>query len=254
MYWNGESLLDKSLKERRELLHSHFTTVAGETHFATHREFNDSEDLETFLTESIDNQCEGLMIKTWNSSAQYEPARRSPLWLKFKKDYQEGLADSVDLVPIGAWYGKGKRTGVFGAYLLACYNDDTEEYQSACKIGTGFSDVQLQELTKQMKEHALDEMPPYFSTGDSLKPDVWFNPAAVWEVRAADLSLSPQHKAGFGLVSNSRGIGLRFPRFLRIREDKSPEQATLAEQIAELYNGQKIFTGTKANSFADEDY
>jgi DNA ligase-1 len=250
LYLNGESLLDNSLKERREKLHEKFKTVPGETHFATHREFENSEELETFLTESIDNQCEGLMIKTWNSSAQYEPARRSPLWLKFKKDYKEGLADSVDLVPIGAWYGKGKRTGVFGAYLLACYNDDSEEYQSACKIGTGFSDVQLQELTASMKEHICDER-SYYSTGDALRPDVWFDPVAVWEIRAADLSLSPQHKAAFGLVNPARGIGLRFPRFLRIRTDKSPEQATNAEQIADLYNGQKIHTGPKA-SFADD--
>ena len=255
LYWNGESVLDKSLKERRELLHEHFKTVPSETHFATHREFENSEELETFLTESIENQCEGLMIKTWNTSAFYEPARRSPLWLKFKKDYKEGLADSVDLVPIGAWFGKGKRTGVYGAYLLACYNEDIEEYQTACKIGTGFSDVQLSELTKQMEAHVSEEMPPYYSTGDALKPDVWFNPITVWEIRAADLSLSPQHKAAFGLVSANRGIGLRFPRFLRIREDKSPEQATQAEQIADLYNAQKIFTGSKSTTaFADDEY
>lgn len=251
LYWNGQSLLDLQLKERREMLAKHFRLVPGEMHFATHREFENSEEMETFLTEAIDNQCEGLMIKTWNSAAQYEPARRSPLWLKFKKDYKEGLADSVDLIPIGAWFGKGKRTGVYGAYLLACYNDDTEEYQSACKIGTGFSDAQLQELTKTMQAHVTEEMPHYYSTGDALKPDVWFTPATVWEIRAADLSLSPQHKAAFGLVSGSRGIGLRFPRFLRIREDKSPEQATLAAQIADLYRGQKIHTGPKS-SFADD--
>lgn len=250
MYLNGESLLHLNLKERREKLYSHFKEVRGEMHFATHKEFDNSEDLETFLTESIDNQCEGLMIKTWNSFAHYEPARRSPLWLKFKKDYKEGLADSVDLVPIGAWYGKGKRTGVYGAYLLACYNEDSEEYQSCCKIGTGFSDAQLQELTKSMKEFECSEK-SYYSTGDALKPDVWFEPQTVWEVRAADLSLSPQHKAAFGLVSSSRGIGLRFPRFLRIRTDKSPEQATNAEQIADLYNAQKIFT-SKTRGFADD--
>jgi DNA ligase-1 len=252
LYWNGESLLDKSLKERRELMAQKFHLVPGEMHFATHREFDNSEELEAFFTEAIDNQCEGLMIKTWDTSAQYEPARRSPLWLKFKKDYKEGLADSVDLVPIGAWFGKGKRTGVYGAYLLACYNDETEEYQSACKIGTGFSDVHLQELTKKMQEHLVDEMPPYFSTGDALKPDVWFSPVTVWEIRAADLSLSPQHKAAIGMVATTRGVGLRFPRFLRIREDKSPEQATNAEQIADLYRGQKIHTGAKSQSFADD--
>lgn len=103
--------------------------------FATSKEFEDVEDLPVFLNEAVENQCEGLMVKAFVTNAEYIPAKRSYHWLKLKKDYMDGMTDTVDLVPIGAWKGKGKRTGVYGAYLLAVYNDEDEEYQCVCKVG-----------------------------------------------------------------------------------------------------------------------
>jgi len=129
-----QSLISKSLKERRQILKENFHEVPSEFHFATTKEFEDVEELPAFLTEAVENQCEGLMVKTFATSAEYKPADRSYSWLKMKKDYMDGVTDSVDLVPIGAWEGKGKRTGVYGAYLLAAYNDEDEEYQSICKV------------------------------------------------------------------------------------------------------------------------
>ena len=167
-----------------------------------------------------------------------------------KKDYLQGMTDSCDLVPIGAYYGKGKRTGVYGAYLLACYNPDDETYESVCKIGTGFNDEALASLHGALSQRTLDTPRAYYRVpdwADNSMPDVWFEPCQVWEVLAADLSISPVHMAAAGLVDPAKGIALRFPRFLRLRDDKGVEDATNSEQIAEMYNNQSCTKGGPAD-------
>lgn len=252
LYLNGESLLKKQLAERRQIMKEHIMEITGELYFAKSQEFTDTEDLEQFLQDAVENQCEGLMIKTFNKNSEYEPSKRSYHWLKLKKDYMDGMTDSVDLVPIGAWYGKGKRAGKYSSILLACYNEDSEEFQSVCKTGTGFSDIQFAEFTEQLEKYTIPQAKSYYSVGEALKPDVWFEPSIVWEVKIADLSISPLHKGAIGMVSQNKGIGLRFPRFIRVREDKNPEQATSAQQIAEMYYAQKIHHVKEADD--DDDY
>ncbi len=206
LYLNGENLLCKQLQERREYLKSAFVECPGELAFATtmdYQENGDTAPLEEFLAQSVKVGAEGLMIKTLENNASYEPSKRSLNWLKLKKDYLNqagGCADSLDLVPIGAFWGKGKRTGIFGSYLLACYDPDSEEYQSTCKIGTGFSDEQLKEYFTMFSDLQQPFKPSYFNVDLSLSPDVWFKPTIVLEVKAADLSISPVHKAAIGKV------------------------------------------------------
>ncbi|XP_075985103.1 DNA ligase 1 [Anticarsia gemmatalis] len=248
LYLNGAALVREPLQKRRELLREHFTEKEGEWQFATSKDCSSMEEVQQFLDESVKGSCEGLMVKALSGdNAKYDIARRSHNWLKLKKDYLEGVGDTIDVVVIGAYSGRGKRAGTFGGFLLACYEPETDEYQSLCKIGTGFSDEDLQTLTATLKEHVIDAPRSYYRYDNAHAADVWVSARCVWEVRCADLSLSPAHRAAIGLVHNDKGISLRFPRFIRVRDDKSPEQATSAQQIAEMYLAQDQVKNTNKN-------
>lgn len=196
------------MEDRRKLLREHFQIVPGEFDFAKSSDSSSTEEIQTFLETSVKDGCEGLMVKMLDSSASYyEPSRRSVNWLKLKKDYLAGLGDSLDLAVVGGYYGKGKRTNVYGAFLLACYDADAEEFQTICKIGTGFSEEALQEFYTMLKPLELPAVRGDVKVGGA-KPDVWFEPKVVWEVLTADLSLSPIYAAAQGLVSGRVYLGM----------------------------------------------
>ncbi|CAA0840174.1 DNA ligase 1 [Striga hermonthica] len=239
LYLNGQQLLQEQLCVRREHLYESVQEEHGFLQFATAITSNDLEEIQKFLDDAVNSSCEGLIIKTLNKDATYEPAKRSNNWLKLKKDYMESIGDSLDLVPIAAFHGRGKRTGVYGAFLLACYDSDKEEFQSICKIGTGFSEVMLEERSASLRSKVIPKPKSYYRYADTISPDVWFEPTEVWEVKAADLTISPVHRAANGIVDPDKGISLRFPRLLRVREDKNPEQASSSDMVADMYNAQK---------------
>ncbi|XP_057955647.1 DNA ligase 1 [Malania oleifera] len=239
LYRDGQPLLQEELNVRRKHLYDMFEEEPGFFQFATAITSNDLEEIQKFLETAVDSSCEGLIIKTLNKDATYEPSKRSLNWLKLKKDYMESIGDSLDLVPIAAFHGRGKRTGVYGAFLLACYDSNNEEFQSICKIGTGFSEAMLEERSASLRSKVIPMPKPYYRFADTINPDVWFEPSEVWEVKAADLTISPVHRAAVGIVDRDKGISLRFPRLVRVREDKNPEQATLSDEVAQMYSAQK---------------
>ncbi|GFZ48718.1 DNA ligase 1 [Saitozyma sp. JCM 24511] len=253
LYLNGESLLTRELKERRELLRQYFQPVESEFAFAKSSDGSTTDEIQAFLEESVKDGCEGLMVKMLTTDAStYEPSRRSMNWLKLKKDYLSGVGDSLDLVVVGAYHGKGKRTAVYGAFLLACYDPDSENFQTICKIGTGFSEEVLSQFYDLLQPLEIETVRGDVEVGGA-KPDVWFEPKIVWEVLTADLSLSPVYTAAHGLV-DSRGISLRFPRFIRVRDDKGADDATTAEQVAEFYQRQVTAGGKKGASSTADDF
>jgi DNA ligase-1 len=243
LFLNGRSLLGEPLRRRRELLHEHFREIEGRFVFATFKNISASEGesaaIQPFLEEAVAHQCEGLMVKALDSQSEYLPNQRSFNWLKIKKDYMDGMTDSIDLVPIAAWYGTGKRTGWFGGYLLACYDEESESFQAMTKVATGLSEADLEQHHAFLSKHIIPAPKSYYTLASSMKaPDVWLDAVQVWEVKGADMTISPAYTAAAGQVDPSRGISLRFPRFLRVRDDKHPEQATTSEQLAELYKKQ----------------
>jgi DNA ligase-1 len=242
LFLNNSSLLDHPFSSRRSLLTSSFV----ESKFVQFVEFKNLQNFEEiliFLEEAVNKGCEGLMIKSFSEDSSYDAGSRSLKWLKLKKDYigkdleSSVLPDSLDLTPIGGFYGSGKRKGIFGSYLLASFDTERQEYQTVCKIGTGFSDSALKDMSSQLKVLQVVEKMNDFRV--QMKPDVWFKPELVWEVQAADLSVSPIHTSAWNKPSEGKGISIRFPRFLRSRTDKNVSQVTTSQEIFKYFLAQK---------------
>ncbi len=174
------------------------------------------------------------MCKSLSPTATYQAGARGWLWIKLKRDYRTELADTVDLVVVGALAGRRRRRGVYGALLLACYDPATDRFQTLCKCGTGFADAELAALPQRLAPLARVARPARIETLQGA--DVWFAPAVVVEVVGAELTHSPHHAAGWGTVKPDSGLALRFPRFTgRWRDDKAPEDATTVAELVAMY-------------------
>lgn len=236
LYLDGEDLTTLPYHRRREVLSEAFE-MDDMVCLTTMEVVEDDVQAEAFFDRAIGAKCEGVMAKSLSDTSVYRAGSRGFLWIKYKKDYHATLTDTFDLAVIGAFYGMGKRAGRYGALLMAAYDQDTGDFCSVCKLGTGFDDAFLEALPSILDAAKVDEAPSNVRTG--LDPDVWFEPRVVLEVAGADLTLSPNHKAAYGWVKDDAGIGIRFPRYTgRLRDDKGPEQATSVNEVFDMYNMQ----------------
>ena len=196
---------------------------------------SDPSKIERFMEEAIENGCEGLVIK--DMASPYRAGAREFAWIKLKREYRSELTDTIDLVVIGAFHGRGRRAGTYGTYLLGAHDDQRNIYTSVAKIGTGFSDADLERIPKLLKRYESHVKPP--DVESNMIPDIWFRPHMVVETIASELTLSPIHTAAMGRIRPGAGMSLRFPKFTgKIRDDKGPEDATTVEEIVGMYRRQ----------------
>ncbi|KGO72971.1 Nucleic acid-binding, OB-fold [Penicillium italicum] len=291
MYLNGEPLLHRPFRERRELLRSLFVEIPK--HFGWVKSMDatsaDSEPVLEFFKSAIDVKCEGIMVKLLDNErganaqvnnnlsdetattiteqsnqaasdlitkakpkekstrrkpllSTYEPDKRLESWLKVKKDYSAS-SETLDLIPIAGWHGQGRKAKWWSPILLAVRNPETGSLEAVTKCISGFTDKFYQSNTEKYAHGSTNVIsrPSYIEYHG--EPDVWFEPCEVWEMAFADITLSPTYPAAIGLVSDERGLSLRFPRFIKVREDKSIDEATSSDYLALLWRKQMERSG-----------
>ncbi len=235
LYADGEDYTTKPLPIRREKLKE----IIEETdvfRLAEYIETSDPEELEKFFLKAIEDGAEGVMVKALHERSIYQAGTRGWLWIKYKRDYKSEMIDTVDLVVVGAFYGRGRRGGKYGALLMASYNPEKDVFETVCKVGSGFKDEDLDRLPEMLQPYIIDRKHPRVVS--KMQPDVWVTPALVAEIIGAELTLSPLHTCCLDKVKPGVGISIRFPRFIRWRPDKSPEDATTSQELLEMYKRQ----------------
>ena len=194
-------------------------------------------ELEKFFLQAIENGCEGLVCKSIAKDSVYQAGARGWLWIKYKRDYKSEMTDTVDLVVVGAFHGRGKRAGAYGALLLAAYNPPNDTFETVTKCGTGFTDEDLGKLPKMLEKHIVPRK--HSRVNSMLEADVWFEPSVTIEILGAEITLSPIHTCAIDSVRKGSGLAVRFPRFTgNYRPDKAPEDATTSAEILEMYRKQ----------------
>ena len=236
LYADGEDLTLRPYPFRRKKLQE----IVGEAprfKITKSRSSSDPREIEKFFDEAISEGSEGLIVKSTSDNSLYRAGARSWLWVKLKRSYQSKMVEPVDLVVVGAFYGRGKRAGSYGALLAAAYDHESDLFKTVCKVGSGLTDEDLAKMPGTFREHILPHKPPRVEA--LIEPDIWFNPAIVIEVIGDEITLSPIHTCAFGLLREGSGLAIRFPRFTgRWRSDKSPDDATTVEEIVDMYKAQ----------------
>jgi DNA ligase-1 len=233
LYADGEDLTRAPYPERRARLAAAIT-LSDRLRLTTAVEVDTPEALDAAFEQAIADGCEGLLCKSVAPNSGYQAGARGWQWIKLKRDYRTELSDTIDLVVVGAFHGRGRRRGVYGALLLAAYDPAADAFRTVGKCGTGFSDAELAALPERLAPLARAERP---AEVDARAPaDVWFTPGLVLEVLSAELTLSPNHTAGWGRLKPGTGLAMRFPRFTgRWRDDKGPRDATTTDELVDLF-------------------
>ena len=234
LYADGEDLTMLPYPRRRAALEAALTLSPRLRLTTTAAEVSEPAALDAMFAQAVTDGCEGLVCKSTGPNSAYQAGSRGWQWIKLKRDYRTELSDTADLVVVGAFAGRGRRTGVYGAVLLAAYDADADVFRAVTKCGAGFSDAALAELPTRLAPLLSAQQPARVDARQ--QPDVWFEPGLVLEILSAELTVSPNYTAAWGQIQDDAGLAMRFPRFTgRWRDDKAPEDATTTRELAELF-------------------
>ncbi len=229
LYLNGESTLDKPLTERKRLLKSIVTpgdTIVVDDYLET-EEF---EALQDYYHLAVHKNLEGIIVK--RPGDRYQAGARSYSWVKLKKADKKLLEDSVDLVVLGYYFGKGVRSKFgIGGFLAGIYDEKTETFKTITKVGTGLKDEDWTKLKTMADKYRIEKEQANTKIDKIFKPDVLVSPNIIVEIGADEISVSPTHSAGYAL---------RFPRLIKFREDKRAQEATTLKEVEKMFKAQKI--------------
>jgi len=236
LYVDGRDLTLEAYPTRRKILEE---TLRENDRVKAAKQLNtgSAKELEAFFEEAIEDGCEGLICKSVGVDSVYQAGARGWMWIKYKRDYKSEMTDTVDLVVVAAFHGRGKRAGAYGALLLAAYNRELDTFETVTKLGTGFTDEDLKKLPELLREHVVPRKPSRVQS--TLAADVWFEPKVVLEVLGAEVTLSPIHVCAMDSIRKGSGLAIRFPRFTgKYRTDKAAEDATTSLEVVEMYRNQ----------------
>ena len=234
IYLDNQDLTNSSYEKRRKILIK-IIEKNKKLKIIKNKITQDAIEIDDFLEQAIEEGCEGLVIK--DIQGNYRAGAREYLWIKLKREYTSEMSDTLDLVIIGAMYGKGKRANKYGALLLAVYDKRQDVFRSFCKVGTGFSDEQLQTIYEILQKNIIKNK--HVRVDSKMDMDVWFEPEIVLEVSGSEITISPIHTSNKNEIRKNFGLALRFPIFTgRIREDKKPQDITTTAEIMNEYEKQ----------------
>jgi len=220
---DGDVMLDKSYLERREVLEGIVNEVEGKVMVVEQKISDKPDEIRKFMDRALEIGHEGLLAK--DLEASYRAGRREFVWLKLKP-----VLETLDLVVVGGLYGKGKRAGYFGSYVLATRDEESGRFKTVTKCGSGYTDEDLKEFTKMFRKIQLKK--PHPDVDIELNCDAYCEPRIVFETAYEEIQVSPELK-------HTSKMGLRFPRFIRIREDRRPEEISTVQEIKRLFEQQE---------------
>ncbi|XP_055923098.1 DNA ligase 3 [Eupeodes corollae] len=236
IYFNGKDLQNVTFRERRKILEANIIPIKSYVQLSESHFLSTKKELSLMTAKVLKAGMEGIVLKSANGL--YQPGKRG--WLKVKKDYLfEGkMADTADLVVLGGWFGSGKKGGMLSIYLMGCLDKKTDAWKTVTKVHSGLDDATMEEihdkLMPQMERSDVKKLPSWFICNKPLVPDyIAISPSKmpVWEITGAEFTNSNAHTAN--------GISIRFPRITKLRDDKSPNEATSLQELQNLYTASK---------------